>query len=138
VKENDMDTKHPGAVLYDEFLYPLGLPFFTSKESMAGDFGIAPSQLDDCEILYAWYNAEDYEGIAFVLFEQDGRLFEVNASHCSCHGLESQGYHDEPTQWQPEPVFEAELWGRKRTMTTRDHTIRAILWRCGYRPPPEA
>jgi len=28
-----MDTKHPGAVLYDEFLYPLGLPVrYAAKE----------------------------------------------------------------------------------------------------------
>ena len=46
------------------------------------------------EILLASYGTPDYEGYAFVLFRRDGKLWEVNASHCSCYGLEGQ--------WQPE------------------------------------
>ncbi|MCX6096816.1 MAG: hypothetical protein NT125_08960, partial [Candidatus Bipolaricaulota bacterium] len=33
---------------------------------------------------------EDYWGSAFVLLARDGRLYEVNGSHCSCFGLEGQ------------------------------------------------
>jgi len=46
------------------------------------------------EILLASYGTPSNEGYAFVLFRRDGKLWEVNGSHCSCFGLEGQ--------WQPE------------------------------------
>ena len=46
------------------------------------------------EILLASYGTPSYEGYAFVLFRRDGKLWEVNGSHCSCYGLEGQ--------WEPE------------------------------------
>ena len=49
---------------------------------------------DDIEILLAWYGYGSYCGSSFVLFKQDGKLYEVNASHCSCNELEGQ--------WKPE------------------------------------
>lgn len=45
-------------------------------------------------VLLASYNYECYSGDAFVLFEKDGKLYEVNGGHCSCYGLEGQ--------WEPE------------------------------------
>lgn len=53
------------------------------------------------EILLASYGTPSYEGYAFVLFRRDGKLFEVNGSHCSCCGLEGQ--------WDPEEVTADEL-----------------------------
>lgn len=50
------------------------------------------------EILLAEYAAEAYGGSAFVLFERDGKLYEVNAGHCSCYGLEGQ-WSPEETTW---------------------------------------
>jgi len=44
--------------------------------------------------LLASYGTPSYEGYAFVLFERDGKLYEVNGGHCSCFGLEGQ--------WEPE------------------------------------
>lgn len=49
---------------------------------------------DGIEVLLASYTAASYEGDAFVLFRKDGKLYEVNASHCSCYGVEGQ--------WKPE------------------------------------
>ena len=49
---------------------------------------------EDIHILFASYSYYCYSGHAFVLFERDGKLFEVNGSHCSCYGLEGQ--------WKPE------------------------------------
>jgi hypothetical protein len=46
------------------------------------------------EILLASYGTPSYKGYAFVLFRRDGKLYEVNGSHCSCYGLEGQ--------WDPE------------------------------------
>ena len=51
----------------------------------------------DCVILLASYGSTSDEGsdcCAFVLFRRDGKLWEVNGSHCSCYGLEGQ--------WDPE------------------------------------
>lgn len=42
------------------------------------------------------YKQESYEGSAAVLFVDDGKLFWVSGSHCSCFGLENQ--------WSPEEV----------------------------------
>jgi len=55
-------------------------------------------------VLFAEYTYEDYEGYAFVLFEKDGKLYEVHGSHCSCYGLENQ--------WEPEEVCLPELVNR--------------------------
>jgi len=44
----------------------------------------------DVNILFAAYGYANYSGDAFVLFEQNGKLYEVNGSHCSCYGLEDQ------------------------------------------------
>lgn len=63
---------------------------FTSKQDVIYEFGISDSQLEGFEILYAEYTAEGYEGDAFVLLRKDGKYFEINGSHCSCNGLESQ------------------------------------------------
>jgi len=55
------------------------------------------------DVLLASYGTEDYGGDAFVLFRRDGKLYEVNGSHCSCYGLGSQSYSgDRDTQWEPE------------------------------------
>ena len=47
-------------------------------------------QWEDINILFASYGCANYSGDAFVLFEKGGKLFEVNAGHCSCYGLEGQ------------------------------------------------
>jgi len=67
---------------------------FGGVEDVVGQFCIESKDLDGVNILVAWYGQEDYEGTAFVLFEKDGKLYEVNGSHCSCMGLEEQ--------WEPE------------------------------------
>lgn len=61
-------------------------------------------QYKDINILFASYGYQNYSGEAWVLFEKGGELFEVNASHCSCYGLEGQ--------FDPEPVVLEELKNR--------------------------
>jgi len=42
-------------------------------------------------IVYGFYSYEDYSGYAYVLYrDEDGVLWEVEGSHCSCNGLEEQ------------------------------------------------
>ena len=48
----------------------------------------------DEEMVFAAYGGRSYEGSALVVFSRDGKLYEVNGSHCSCYGLEDQ--------WSPE------------------------------------
>ena len=65
---------------------------FADREDIERNFMVT---LDpSVEILFASYGGGVYEGDAFVLFEQDGKLFQVTGGHCSCYGLEGQ--------WDPE------------------------------------
>lgn len=72
-------------------------------EGMMADFNISESDLEGADILLADYTYEDYSGSAFVLFVRGGKLYEVNAGHCSCHGLSECDFSgDSTTQFQPE------------------------------------
>lgn len=64
------------------------------NEQLNGDY-------KDVNIILATYEAEGYEGYAYVLFEKNGKLYEVIGSHCSCYGLEGQ--------WSPDKVDFEEL-----------------------------
>lgn len=77
---------------------------FSDVDSVISAFEIAPSELEDCEIIAAWYEYADYEGSAGVVFRKGGKLFETYGGHCSCSGLEGS--------WSPEPVVESELLQR--------------------------
>lgn len=55
---------------------------------------LALDKYQGIEVLLASYSNANYSGDAFVLFRKDGKLYEVNGSHCSCYGLENQ--------WDPE------------------------------------
>ena len=63
-----------------------------------------PVDILESEVLLASYRTGSYDGEAFVLFSRGGKLFEVNASHCSCYGLEGQ--------WEPEETSVAALMSR--------------------------
>lgn len=56
---------------------------------------------EDVGIRVAVYQQGSWDGAAFVLFKRGDRFYEVNASHCSCYGLEDQ--------WVPEEVAVAEI-----------------------------
>jgi hypothetical protein len=66
--------------------------------------GKAIKRYENKNILFASYGQDNYQGDAWVLFEENGKLFEVNGSHCSCFGLEGQ--------WEEEEVVLAELENR--------------------------
>lgn len=67
---------------------------FDGIEGILKDFEAPPEALLDAHVLYAKYRHESYEGMAFVLFMKDKKMYEVQGSHCSCNGLEGQ--------WGPE------------------------------------
>lgn len=43
---------------------------------------------DGVEVIYADYETYPYEGSAFVIWRNDGKLYEAHCSHCSCNGLD--------------------------------------------------
>jgi hypothetical protein len=63
------------------------------------DFHI--EQPEDSIVLFAVYGDGDYCGKAFVLCRDEAGLFTVEASHCSCYGLEDS--------WSPVRVTIASL-----------------------------
>jgi hypothetical protein len=67
---------------------------FANKEDMFEQFSISP-EYNDIEVLMAVYHYEDYNGEAMVIFKKDGKLYEVNSSHCSCNGLEGSWLAEE-------------------------------------------
>lgn len=72
---------------------------FTSRENIEQEY--ACTLPPDAEILLAYYGYGSYCGSSFVVFRQNGKLYEVNASHCSCYGLSDQ--------WDPEETTVAAL-----------------------------
>lgn len=99
---------------------------FSSREDVAQEFdegtgnrwqntfAISPDFPSERNIIAASYDIDGYEGYAFVLYKQKGKLYEVNGSHCSCYGLEGQ--------WQPEETSLAVL-----KMRTWPEEVNAIV-----------
>ena len=57
------------------------------------------NELRGSTIHLAWYGYGSYCGSSLVIYEKDGKLYEVNGSHCSCYGLEGQ-WKPEETSWE--------------------------------------
>lgn len=85
----------------------IAVEFAGTKYYWAGQENGVPQLLafnpDDVDMIVAVYEQGGYDGQAFVVYREkaDGKLYEVNASHCSCFGLEEQ--------WSPEEVVVEEL-----------------------------
>ena len=47
-------------------------------------------EVDDFKglIIFAVYDRDGYDGTAEVIFIEDGKIYMVHGSHCSCYGLE--------------------------------------------------
>lgn len=72
---------------------------FTSVEDVIREYAAPADALKGATVHLAWYGYGDYCGSSLVVFEKDGKLFEVNGSHCSCNGLEDQ-WSPEETLWE--------------------------------------
>lgn len=84
-------TPEPGLYLNDWRGFPDMLRDFRLNE----DAVLAASELQGIQVLLASYREANYGGDAFVFFRKDGKLFEVNGSHCSWYGLEGQWWPEE-------------------------------------------
>lgn len=67
---------------------PVFMKNWKCKNDVFESFGIESDE--DVNILFAYYSYEDYYGLAFVLVEKSGQLYEVHGSHCSCYGLDEE------------------------------------------------
>jgi len=75
---------------------------FSDKFGVASAFELGEEErvaIESAEVLFANYGSWPYDGNAFVVFTLDGKLYEVNGSHCSCYGLERQ-WKPEETTWK--------------------------------------
>ena len=63
---------------------------FDSKEDVQKQFEIPEEEFKGVEILFGNYGSWSYDGAAMVVFRKDGKLYQVEGEHCSCHGLEGQ------------------------------------------------
>ena len=73
---------------------------FNNKEDIISRYcGTSEADLEGATVHIAWYGYGDYCGSSIVVYEKDGRLYEVNASHCSCNGLEDC-WDPEETSWE--------------------------------------
>jgi hypothetical protein len=61
----------------------------------------ASEEILDYEVLAAWSSEPDYEMSCWFLLRKDGKLYEVEGSHCSCMGYEDQ--------WEPKESTIAHL-----------------------------
>jgi len=77
---------------------------FRSADDVFGEYAVELEERAGIAFVYAQYGYQDYEGYSHVIFAKDGALFEVNGSHCSCHGLEDQ--------WRPEATTAAAILAR--------------------------
>lgn len=90
---------------------------FKSAEDVVDQYRAPSGALDDATVHLAWYGYVSYCGASLVVFEKNGKLYEVNGSHCSCNGLEGQ--------WQPEETDWAALKHRAADGFTFDGEYEA-------------
>ena len=62
------------------------------KEHLISEYTAPESIRDTYEVLIAYENNDSYDSTSYFLLKDksDGRLYEIHASHCSCHGFEDQ------------------------------------------------
>lgn len=68
---------------------------FETRKDVADQFEVKLAK--DIRIKFAYYDIDGYDGHAIVVFEQGGKLYMVEAWHCSCYGLEDQWSPTEET-----------------------------------------
>lgn len=71
---------------------------FNDKKDVESQFVVS---LDNAKVLFAEYVIRDYCGDAWVIYQENGQLYEVFGSHCSCNGLSDC--------WSPEKTSVEEI-----------------------------
>jgi hypothetical protein len=107
----DLTNAEKAEQVYDALRWtPIYLGTWSGYEDMIGSFrpydwdkggrkaGRLALQPEEHEVIYANYEQGNYDGRAFVIYQKDGKLYEVHGSHCSCNGLE-ECWSPEETSW---------------------------------------
>jgi hypothetical protein len=76
---------------------PIFLGNFSCAEDVWREYEASPQDYPDIYFIYADYDTGDYQGASLVIFVRDGKLYEVNGSHCSCNGMEGLFEPEETT-----------------------------------------
>jgi hypothetical protein len=93
---------------------------FESLADVGREFDESEGFLTESALVVAAYEQGNCDGEAFVLFRHDGKLYEVNASHCSCYGLDGQ--------WEPEETTVSALLARNTIVGFGDNeTNREVV-----------
>ena len=72
---------------------------FKNNADVIEQYSAPKDSLKGAKVFLAWYGYGSYCGASLVVFEREGKLYEVNGSHCSCYGLEGQ-WQPEETSWE--------------------------------------
>lgn len=70
-------------------------------EDIESVWSLESGSIRNINVLASEYTYENWNGSAFVLYEEGGKLYVVHGSHCSCYGLEGQ--------WDPEETTVEEI-----------------------------
>ncbi len=60
---------------------------FSDEADVCRQMAFTDEQRQNRTIVYAQYSQIDYDGDATVIYLEDGKLYQINASHCSCFSL---------------------------------------------------
>lgn len=93
--------------------------FADGKSAISSEFDIPLEELNNKHFVYAYYSYEDYSGDAYLLFIENDKLYEVDAGHCSCYGLEDQ--------FNPEEVPIEVLYDRIENNKWNSHHLKTAL-----------
>jgi hypothetical protein len=109
---------------------------FADKASICEEY-----ELDDFDgvVIFADYEYENYSGDACVIFANEGKLWMVSDSHCSCYGLDGG---NGPSAWQPEEITVEQLrhmassgWGKDLAAA---QSVLQIIEKFGHIEDPDA
>jgi hypothetical protein len=105
---------------------------FSDKASICSAFAIEDF---DGVVIYADYEYENYSGDAAVVFVNDGKLYWQGGSHCSCHGLENDGW--DPTEISIEQLKHTAKDGYGKDQEVA-HNALQIMEQFGHVEDPDA
>lgn len=63
---------------------------FDNLDDLCKNYQIEREHIDLYEVLFAEYQCGSWEGCSIILLKRGNDFFVVQASHCSCYGLEGQ------------------------------------------------
>ncbi len=82
-------------------------------------------------LVWADYDLGGYDGSALIVYMNEGKWYQVNASHCSCYGLEDQF---QPEEFDPDLHLAALNEGKRIVGYYHDNGIDEWLKRMLKRP----